>query len=41
MEPVQIDRFYLGCLAHESYAVSSEQLASLRASAFEANGLSC
>ena len=24
MEPVQIERFYLGCLAHASYAVGSE-----------------
>ncbi len=29
MKPVQIDRFYLGCLAHASYAVSSEGVAAI------------
>src|SRR5215470_5833873 len=29
MEPVQIGRFYLGCLAHASYAVSSEGVAAI------------
>jgi hydroxyacylglutathione hydrolase len=29
MTPVQIDRFYLGCLAHASYAVSSEGVAAI------------
>ncbi len=29
MEPVQIERFYLGCLAHASYAVHSEGVAAI------------
>ena len=29
MEPVQIERFYLGCLAHASYAVGSEGVAAI------------
>ena len=29
MTPVQVDRFYLGCLAHASYAVSSEGVAAI------------
>ncbi len=29
MEPVQIERFYLGCLAHASYAVGSEGIAAI------------
>ena len=29
MEPVQIKRFYLGCLAHASYAVSSDGIAAI------------
>jgi glyoxylase-like metal-dependent hydrolase (beta-lactamase superfamily II) len=29
MEPVQIERFYLGCLAHASYAVCSEGVAAI------------
>ena len=29
MTPVQIDRFYLGCLAHASYAVSSQGVAAI------------
>jgi glyoxylase-like metal-dependent hydrolase (beta-lactamase superfamily II)/rhodanese-related sulfurtransferase len=29
MEPVQIERFYLGCLAHASYAVVSEGVAAI------------
>jgi len=27
VEPVQIERFYLGCLAHATYAVGSEGVA--------------
>lgn len=29
MDPVQIERFYLGCLAHASYAVCSEGIAAI------------
>ena len=29
MEPVKIERFYLGCLAHASYAVGSEGVAAI------------
>src|SRR5258706_12970990 len=29
MEPVQIERFFLGCLAHASYAVASEGVAAI------------
>jgi hypothetical protein len=29
MEPVRIERFYLGCLAHASYAVGSEGVAAI------------
>jgi hydroxyacylglutathione hydrolase len=29
MEPVQVDRFYLGCLAHASYMVASEGVAAI------------
>src|SRR5579859_3258463 len=29
MEPVLIERFYLGCLAHASYAVASEGVAAI------------
>jgi glyoxylase-like metal-dependent hydrolase (beta-lactamase superfamily II)/rhodanese-related sulfurtransferase len=29
MEPVQVERFYLGCLAHASYAVCSEGVAAI------------
>ena len=29
MEPVEIERFYLGCLAHASYAVGSEGVAAI------------
>ena len=29
MEPVQVDRFYLGCLAHASYMVASEGIAAV------------
>src|SRR5258705_11435920 len=29
MEPVQLERFYLGCLAHASYAVGSDGVAAI------------
>src|SRR5260221_9645239 len=29
MEPVQVERFYLGCLAHASYLVGSEGVAAV------------
>src|SRR5579863_7494261 len=29
MEPVQVERFYLGCLAHASYMVGSEGVAAV------------
>jgi hydroxyacylglutathione hydrolase len=29
MKPVQVERFYLGCLAHASYAVASENIAAI------------
>src|SRR5215472_8241430 len=29
MEPVQVERFYLGCLAHASYMVGSEGIAAV------------
>ena len=29
MTPVQVDRFYLGCLAHASYLVGSEGVAAV------------
>src|SRR5215467_13011509 len=29
MEPVQIERFYLGCLAHASYMIGSEGVAAI------------
>jgi len=29
MEPVQVDRFYLGCLAHASYLIASEGVAAV------------
>ena len=29
MEPVKIERFYLGCLAHASYAIASEGVAAI------------
>src|SRR5437667_5829011 len=29
MEPVQVERFYLGCLAHASYMVGSEGVAAI------------
>ena len=29
MEPVQIERFYLGCLAHASYMIASEGAAAV------------
>ena len=29
MEPVQVERFYLGCLAHASYMVASEGVAAV------------
>jgi glyoxylase-like metal-dependent hydrolase (beta-lactamase superfamily II) len=29
MEPVHVERFYLGCLAHASYAVCSEGVAAI------------
>ena len=29
MEPVKVERFYLGCLAHASYMVGSEGVAAV------------
>src|SRR5215469_10618241 len=29
MEPVQVERFYLGCLAHASYLIASEGVAAV------------
>src|SRR5205809_8106416 len=29
MEPVQVERFYLGCLAHASYMIASEGVAAV------------
>src|ERR1043166_9666029 len=29
MEPVQVERFYLGCLAHASYLIASEGVAAI------------
>lgn len=29
MEPVKIERFYLGCLAHASYMIVSEGIAAI------------
>ena len=29
MEPVQVERFYLGCLAHASYMIGSEGVAAV------------
>jgi hypothetical protein len=29
MKPVQIERFYLGCLAHASYMVASDGIAAV------------
>jgi len=29
MEPVQVERFFLGCLAHASYMIASEGVAAI------------